>query len=94
MLERFKATSQLLKTVNIDVHRIVELYDLLIHVVQSIRACFDEYVKKAIALAGRHDDQFDTKKKKKRKIQFDESHCGEGENYQKREFHSTYSIRS
>jgi len=49
LLDRLNAVSKNLQDVNIDVCTVLELYDSLIHLVNSQREVFDEYEEKALS---------------------------------------------
>jgi hypothetical protein len=75
LLGRFNATSQQLQSKHMHISLVYELYGSLIEMVRNTRNSFDEFERKAKLMSGIEDYSYDLKRKKRRKVQFDE--CGE-----------------
>jgi hypothetical protein len=73
LLGRFNATSQKLQSVSMDVSMVTELYGALIQLAKDTRDCFEEYEQKGKLLSGIDTYEYDMRRTKKRKIQFDEA---------------------
>ncbi|EFN68185.1 Zinc finger MYM-type protein 1, partial [Camponotus floridanus] len=72
IMERFQITSKKLQAVDIDIQTVVELYSSLTGYIKSLRNLFDMFEEKAKKKSEVEDYEFDTRRKRKRKLPFDE----------------------
>jgi len=79
LLNRLKAVSKKLQTVNVNVSTVLELYDSLIHLVNSQREAFDEYEEKALSKVKNKTYQSEKSIKRKKTIRHYETRDGQVE---------------
>lgn len=79
LLDRLNAVSKKLQNVNINVCTVLELYDSLIHLVNSQREAFDEYEEKALNKVKNKTNQSENSIKRKKTICHDETRDGQVE---------------
>ncbi|KAJ8969298.1 hypothetical protein NQ314_001837 [Rhamnusium bicolor] len=77
ILGRFNVVNKKLQSINIDLASVVSLYNSLTKFVETLRTDFSSFENFAKSCSDIQEYQFDLKRTKKRKLQFDESHAGE-----------------
>lgn len=72
VLERFKLTSKKLQAVDVDLDTVIGLYNSLLGYLSSIRKEFDAFESEGLNFCKDNTYQYDARRKRKRKLQFDE----------------------
>lgn len=79
ILERLNKSNKILQSVDIDLSSVVGIYDSLIQLIASLRGKFDYFEEKAKKLSSVDSYKTDLRRKKRRKLQHDETRTNEVE---------------